>query len=318
MMLTTKRSADDAWEQGDRVRTALGASTDELCTQMVVTPTLPADCWGIVMEFVLNRRTMATFGAGRTINKPIKYWPRRPYKTDPTQLYNLRLVSRTWCRLASALVRSIVLDNYDSSNIEHPTTLATTFPNARYIDITAGYCDYSAFAASLAADLEQNTARRLGRLHPPGYPRIHVCPDSFIREKFRQAVGENDTIFQAVTDVKDIARALSNADVIKMYGFYNNEEIYQPETNFTLRATTILVWGGDEGLFEVLFKLLATIDADIRKNTTIYSYNPKLVSFVRDHCRNLGIPCVVTDPNASPAENTFARRQARAINNVFR
>jgi len=348
-----KRAADDAWHQGDRVRTALIAVNsafaqleaaidsmqvdapisvsanmfDALCAQAAAlpgrigavcrpaaTPVLPADCWGVVMEFALDRRTMATFGANGCVNEPREYWPKRDASVT-LQLRALRLVSRTWCRLASALVRAIVLDNGQSTRVRHPTTLADTFPNARYIGYRSPNCDYSAFVKPIAAALEQNAERRHGCSPAPGYPRVYVR-NSLIDPEITRVTGKNDTTFKTVHSIAKLSDALTNADIVLI-----NAKAYASITYATnpsplaLRTRMIVIVSTNPELCDFLLWLLATADADARKNLCIYSCCREN-DYLSEKCKNSGISCMLVEKHRY-CIISHARHVVNTVSNVL-
>lgn len=303
-----KRAAESTWQQGDRVRAALAAANtalaqlaaamdavpngtrfeittatiDAICAQTealparlgavcrpVDVPALPADCWNIVMEFVLDRRTMATVGPGGVVNEPREWWPQRSEAAN-AQLRALRLVSRTWCRLASELVRAIVLDNGTSKRIRHPTTLANTFPNARYIKARSPQCDYIEYVNQIAADLERNATRLHGPLSIESFRVSRVIWPTY--NTYRRIIGKNDTIYKYVGNIssKCLRTALATADVV-FVGIINNQEKMDPAIMPTLRAKLILL---DMHLIvsqNPLLQVLAAFDADSRSKTHIFT-----------------------------------------------
>ena len=91
-------------ESLDNNAAVMQAHADRLAPQL--TPVLPTDCWRIIMEFVLDRRTMASFGTGGQINEP-HTWFRAQSSERTEMLHTLRLVTRNWCGAASQLVRTI-------------------------------------------------------------------------------------------------------------------------------------------------------------------------------------------------------------------
>jgi len=326
MLPTAKRAADDAWTQGDRVRTALiavnsafeqlgtaidnmqvdapiGVPTsmfDELCTQAAAfrdrigaaqqpaaTLALPADCWGVVMEFALDRRTMATFGANGCVNEPREYWPKRDASVT-AQLRTLRQVSRTWCRLASSLVRAIMLDNDQYIGVPDSIPLATVFPNARYIGYRLPKYDDSALVLSLVRVLEKNAERRHGCPPAPGYSRIFV--NNIKSEQFGvRIVGQNETRFAKVTTIDSLASALSDADIVLSDpGGYRQFNYPTNVSSLSLRARIIVIMSSSDDFDDFLFCLLATADANARENLRIYNC-PYFVDCISKKCEELGI-----------------------------
>jgi hypothetical protein len=100
---------------------------DKIAPQLI--PVLPTDCWRIIMEFALDRRSAATFGTDAQINEPY-VWLRAQSAERTQTLHTLRLVSRNWCGAATQLVRTIV-----ANHIKLPDCSAATrvFTKARFM-----------------------------------------------------------------------------------------------------------------------------------------------------------------------------------------
>lgn len=207
-----KRPAADIWKASDRVRAALvtanqsmeqalalmhsmgdmtipltpvfrqlvAANASAFAANMSRTtvdyemPTLPMDCWRIIMELAVGHRTLATFGPGGTVNEACDYYG-SPFHGDYASLHSLRLVSRAWNATASTLVRGIVLDNKDSKKVRHPLSIAQTFPSVIRIKYKARACaGYKEYISTLVATLKVQWNKRY-----PGSTRTIVVQGTY-------------------------------------------------------------------------------------------------------------------------------------------
>lgn len=345
MLPTAKRAADDAWQQGNRVRTALvavasaltqlddavdgmyvdapiemsadmmdvlraqaavlPARLDALCPPTVL-PALPADCWGVVMEFALERRSMATFGAGGAVNEATEWLP-YGHNVPPVRIRRLRLVSRTWCRLASALVRAIVIEPTNQAHAHYIPAPAVTFPNVRYVDVRVPKLDYSPYIGLFVDALEQNAQRLHGCPPPPNYSRICVRRIDSNHAIPRRVVGKNDTIFWHVTNNTTLAVALTKADVVFLsYNFKSEGTRPIFATPFPLRARIIVISSNVDGFLPIL---LTASDERARKNVCIYTGTVWLAKIIWEWCAPLNIrqfpPVTATTTANLPVDETI-------------
>jgi hypothetical protein len=322
MLPTAKRAADDAWQQGDRVRAAfvratnaltqlstavagmpdgsrpqiptgtidlfnmhIGALATQPLAQPVELPRLPNECWRIVMEFVLERRTTAKFGV-----EPREWWPVASYVLS-NRIGSLRLVSRAWCRLASDLVQSIRVPT-EFMRLYQPSGIASLFPHTRLIQYTIRpkYAKQDKQAIKdLVGELDAIASRRFGPpfLHASRIQRLNMGKERPSRFKIRY-VGQCDTVY-VYSSPGNLIDNMSSADVILVN--LTRDVIPSPiEVPDVIRVKTIVLMGGHKSMVAPTLEIFRAIGAEKCANIRVYASRQFQV---RDHApfEKVGIRC---------------------------
>lgn len=226
-------------------------------------PVLPADCWAIVMDFALERRTMASFGVGGVVNAP---WIWRPVQNErrTKMLRAMRLVSRAWNRVASD--RVTYLYAYRVPKLRE--RVETDFRNVRYLEIGRFVrepgihntkCNCTACATLC---LEKRASIHAGGDRADGRGRIYTG-NCCVR------IDAQDRLCWFSTTPIDFLNALKFADVIYYLGI--DLTVLGPEYNvlkdIVVRTRCIyIICEKMRGFFVLLSKL----EASVRERLHIY------------------------------------------------
>jgi len=329
-MLQTKRSADDAWEQGDRVRTAFVQATNALanlqalildmptgaktqvpiettklfnwhtdilarCVPMTVQPvdlpTLPADCWSIVMEFVLERRTTAKFGV-----EAREWWPITSQEIC-AQIRSLRLVSRGWCQIVSNLVACIRITP-DFINNYTPNVIVERFPNARLVIYNTRNHEKAMHVASEVVKLlEDNGCRRYGPA-PSDMSRIQSINTYIPIRIYTRFHGKSETIYTRAS-ARTFVDRLAIADVVITNGFDSAASSLTTPT--AVRTKILVLIDYDTHEIQCMLDVLRAIHPTTRAGMHVFLVN--CIDGIYDLFHDIGIQC---RPNPSDSTETKA------------
>ena len=231
-------------------------------------PVLPADCWAIVMDFALERRTMASFGVGGVVNAP---WIWRPVQNErrTKMLRAMRLVSRAWNRVASD--RVTYLYAYRVPKLRE--RVETDFRNVRYLeigrfvrepDIHDTKCNCTACATLC---LEKRASIHAGGDRADGRGRIYTG-NCCVR------IDAQDRLCWLSTSPFDFLNALTFADVICYMGIemsHLGPEHNVPE-DIVVRARCIYI---TVEKWQPIMRMLSKLADSARARLHIYVPNTK-------------------------------------------
>lgn len=322
MQPKAKRPAESDWAQGDRIRAAfvratialsqlsaaiadapdgnqpqIPAETVELFnkhagalvahTQPIVQPSelprLPTECWGIIMEFVLERRTTAKFGV-----EPREWWPVASHVLT-NRLRCLRLVSRTWHRLASDLVQAIRVPPHVLRQYQ-PADIVELFPHARFMQHVASSKRDKKAICEVVQQLDAIATHRLGPPPPPETSRIwHTHAEE--QKKcyyFSRFHGRCDTVYSIATP-SSMLEHMTTSDVMSVH---LSPELPAPkiiQVPAVLRAKTIVVFYYDKSGFKHMLAIFRAIGAAACAKLRVFAHKSFRVG--RFRLSNLGVRC---------------------------
>lgn len=297
---------DDARAQMAALDTAFGTAFTP-----VTLPALPADCWRNVMEFVLERRTMATFGAGGVVNEP---WMWRPVANiaRTIMLRSLRLVSRSWSRVASDLV--LFVSGWPGK--ERHLLLRDVCRNVRYIDGVATNCTHPPEASCSCNDCERRRANDratmiAGGPHPDGYSRINQ-PSSFSRMSngTQYRIDLQDRVCKLVSTPQAFIHALKTADIV----YYSTAlspvdvEPFIPRTRIIYVHPYVNLSNGISDASTSLMKTLEKFPPEARQHMHI-SLPAQKYKAMASIARQLAPATIYLPTGTSPARQARLRRE---------
>lgn len=319
--ITAKRAADDAWTQGNRVRAALVSATKALAelstaigdmpdgsqTQVaaetvdlfhmhtgtiaaqlapvvrpVELPLLPPECWAIVLEFVIERRTTAKFGVDS-----YTWWPISS-AIITNRIRSLRLVSRAWCRLASDLVQAIrvpphVLRQYP------PAHIVELFPHARFVQHVASSTHDKKAIGEIVQLLDDLATRRFGPPPPPETSRIwHTHAEKRSKGYVARFQGRCDTVY-SIGVPSSMIKYMTVSDVMLVYLSHDRPVPDIVEVPAALRAKTIVIFDYEKSGFKHLLAIFRAIGAAACAKLRVFAHKSFRVGRLR--LSNLGIRC---------------------------